>query len=613
MNILVLFFVLASNNRINTSFYTYHRVGGHSITDFYLNYVLNRYDLRFALEKRQDDFGLKSITFEIDSVLGDFRLALGEKPYHVRSSVSTNLSLWGLSLTSRGADIFLGKSRDHTTSLPPTFDENRYVAGVRLHRQLSPRIPLDFYILRRSDNNYATRVSSNNSLGINSEVKIGDKLTIDNRLWASHTEQGMGASYAFNGRFTAQKIGGHCHIMTMSRDFVPLSSVKMQRGSWFRLNTYQRPTEWLSFTQDLNYASLHDTRITLNTRLSPTPLPALTYSISLSRETVSQIIDGEWLYKKFGVSANYEVSTDKRAYGVRLTQQILNCQMWSSFQRRESDVWQFGLMFPFPRYFRFKGFFNYATRSDYCSHTTGFELSSRFFKDLNLHFTYEYIRQNESSDQFLSFSVSKTFDFERIGLSFISGRVFMDVNNNGIYDFGDSAMADIDVVVDGKSTAKTDRNGVYAFRFVRSGRHSINVNFGCMPAEIGTAHRTQSVDTRFLSQARINFPLEVMGSLRGTVYFDNNNNGQMDDSEEGVPNVVLALNGYLTTTDGDGKFRFANLASGTYMLEPKVLPPETVTTRQEFLYVYIRPGADFEHYTLGIMKKERPINKKVFD
>ncbi len=613
MNMLVLFFILAANNRVNTSFYTYHQIGGQSVTDLYFNYVLHRYDLRVALEKRQDQSGLKSISFGIDSAIGDFRLVLGEKPYHVRAPVTTNLNLWGLSLISRGADIFLGRIRDNTTSLPPTFNQNRYTVGARLHRQFLPRIPLDFYLMRRSDNTSLTRVSDNNSVGVNSEVRFGDNVTVDNRLWASHTERGIGASYAFNGRYTAEKYGGHCHLATMSRNYVPLSNLKMYRGTWLRLNTYEKPTDWFGFSQDIGYSSSGDRKLTLNTRLSPARLPVLTYGVSLSRARVTQIVDGEYCFKDFGISANYEWSNARRAYGLRLVQHIVNCQFWSSFQRRDADVWQFGLVFPFPNHVRFKGFLNFVTRAHYQSHTTGFEISSRFLRDLNLSFTYEYIHHNTASDQFLSLNISKTFDFDRIGLSFISGRVFMDVNNNGMYDYGDEPMPDVDVVIDGKSETKTDKNGIYSFHFVRSGQHSVNVNLGCIPAEIGTARRTQFLDTRLLSQARVNFPLEVLGSMSGTVYFDGNNNGQMDEEEDGIPNVVLSLNGYMTTTDKDGEFRFANLASGTYVLEPKVLPPETMATRQELLYVFIKPGAEVKDYTLGIAKKERPINKKVFD
>lgn len=613
MNIILLFLVVANNHRVNTSFYTYHRIGGYSVTDFYVDYLVNRYDLRLAMEKRHDQFGLKSVTLEIDSVFRDFRLALGEKSYHVRAPASTNLHLWGLSMTSHGFDIFTGRLRDNTTSLPPTFNENQYVAGFRIHRQVSPRIPLDFFLMRRSDTEYPNDVRSNNSAGVNSEMKVGDNLAVDNKLWISHTEQGLGTGYEFNGRYTAQKYGGHCHFTVMSRDYVPFSSTKTQPGKWLRLNTYQRPVDWLGFSQDLGYTSLHDTRLTVSTRLSPARFPVLTYSISFSKEKTSQVVDGEWYYKSFNVSANYERCSVQDEYGLKLAQRILNCQVWSSFQRRDSDVWQFGFMFPFPKYVRFKGFVNYAERADYHSHTTGFELSSNFFKDMNVHFTYEYIRNNSASGQFLSFSFSKTFDFNRVGLSFISGRVYMDVNNNGMYDFVDRVMPDIDVVIDGKSATKTDKNGIYIFAFVRSGRHSVYVNFGCMPAEIGTASRARTVDTRLLSQARIDFPLEVLGSVSGTVYYDHNNNGEMDEEEDGVPNVVLALNGYLTTTDKNGEFRFANLAAGTYVLEPKVLPPETFAARQEQLYLFVKPGAAFEGYKLRLVKQERPIKKTIFD
>ena len=121
------------------------------------------------------------------------------------------------------------------------------------------------------------------------------------------------------------------------------------------------------------------------------------------------------------------------------------------------------------------------------------------------------------------------------------------------------------------------------------------------------------MDTGFLSQTKIDFPLEVLGSVGGVVYYDINSNGERDDDEKGVPNAVLALNGYVTTTDRSGRFRFANLASGTYVLEPRILPPETIAARQELLYVYIVPGSHFSGFELGIVEKQRPVNKKVFD
>ena len=613
MNMLMLFVLLASGGRVHTSFYTCHKVGAYSISDLYFNYMMSRYDLRLNLQKRQDDFGLRSITLEVDSMFKDYRAALGEKSYHVRAPVSSVLNIWGLALLSRGADFFVGKIRDYTSSLPPTFEENKYAVGARFHRQLSYRIPLDIYIMRRSENPSPLRVSNNNALGLNSGMNLGDKLSFDTQLWTSLSDLGFGSSFAFNGRYTEEKYGGHCYITAISNNYVALSNIKMQPGTWFRITSYQHPTEWIGFSQDLGYSSFYDARLMLNTRIMKKPFPTLVYSVEFSRNIIDQSINTEYYYQNFTVSANYEWSKDQTAYGVKVAQRIGSCQIWSSFQRRNNDVWQFGYMFPFPRYLRFKGFLNYVTGSNYRNYSTGFELSARLIRDLYMHFSYEFMHHDATSDHLLSLSVSKTFDFDRLGFSFVSGRVFMDVNSNGMFDAGDRVVPDVTVVMDGKDEATTDKNGVYTFSFVKSGKHTLSVNLGCVPAEIGTAHRSHRLDTRFLSQTRLDFPLEVLGSVGGVVYYDVNNNGERDVDEKGVPNAVLALNGYMTTTDTNGRFRFANLASGTYVLEPRVLPPETIAAQRELLYVYIVPGSHFSGYELGVVEKQRPINKKVFD
>lgn len=615
MNFLMLFILLTSNGQVNASFYTYHKVDAYSLSDFYLNYALRRYDFRLALERRHDDFGLKSITLEVDSILGNYRLALGEKSYHIRGPVSSVLNIWGLALTGRDMDFVLGKERDYTPSLPPTFNDNKYTIGARFRRRMSYRIPIDFFLLRRSENPSQSRVTYNNALGINSEVKLSTEASLTTQLWTSHSELGLGGALAFSGRYTTQKYGGHCYVTAVSDNYAALSSIKVQRGSWFRLTSYQHPLEWLAFSQDVAYSSLYDSRLMLNTRLMRAPYPTLVYSVSFSRDPINQILNTEYFYKDFSVSGYYEWSSNKYAYGAKVAQQIQNCQIWSSYQSRDIDVWQFGFMFPFPRYVRCKVFLNYAARPSpsYSSHTTGFDLSSTFMRDLILNFTYEYAYHEVRSDHFLSLSVSKTFDFDRVGFSFVSGRVFMDVNSNGIYDAADKVVPDVTVVMDGKDEVTTNKDGNYTFSFVKSGKHTVDVNLGCIPAEIGTARRRQSVDTRFLSRARADFPLDVLGSIGGTVYFDGNNNGKRDADETGVPNVVLALNGHSTISDEDGRFRFANLASGTYILETLVLPPKTIAARQELLYVYILPGSHFSEYELGIIKKQRPVNKKVFD
>ena len=58
---------------------------------------------------------------------------------------------------------------------------------------------------------------------------------------------------------------------------------------------------------------------------------------------------------------------------------------------------------------------------------------------------------------------------------------------------------------------------------------------------------------------------QELGSLSGHVWYDRNKNGQVDEGETPIPNVVIRLsNGLTTTTDTDGFFIFENLPDGVY-------------------------------------------------
>ncbi|MEZ4656626.1 MAG: SdrD B-like domain-containing protein [Caldilineaceae bacterium] len=58
---------------------------------------------------------------------------------------------------------------------------------------------------------------------------------------------------------------------------------------------------------------------------------------------------------------------------------------------------------------------------------------------------------------------------------------------------------------------------------------------------------------------------QELGSISGHVWYDRNKNGQVDNGETPLPNVVIRLsNGLTTTTDTDGFFIFENLPDGVY-------------------------------------------------
>jgi hypothetical protein len=115
-----------------------------------------------------------------------------------------------------------------------------------------------------------------------------------------------------------------------------------------------------------------------------------------------------------------------------------------------------------------------------------------------------------------------------------------------------------------------------------------------------------------LKSSRLDFPIGELGSIEGYVFLDENKNGRMDAGEKGAPNVVLGVNGFATTTDERGKFRFANLMAGAYGMEVRVLPPETYLLTPELTYITLAPGEKFTDYHIGLLTRERPVKKKVF-
>lgn len=569
-----------------------------------------------ALEKRNDIAGIKSFGLEIDSVFEDYRLILGEKAYHINAPLSTTLNLWGLTLSHYDMDLLIGRTKDPTSLLPPTFKENNYTFGFRLRRNLSYRIPLEFYFLKKSDNHSTgSRVLNSNSFGTNTEIKLGENLLFSSQAWGSLSDLGFGSSFAIRGSYTSQRYGGHAFFRGIFDNYVNPENLLVQSGNWCALNFYERPSSWLGFSQDITYSSFYDMGFGSNVALTRAPLPGLAYGIYFSKRTelISQSIHSEWWYKKFNITGNYNWSKEKNEYGIKMSQSIKNFQIWSSGQWRDSEIFQFGILLPIHKKVRLKSFLNITKQKIYTYHSTGTQLGLDLIKNLSIQGTYEFIHHNSTDDHLVSLSLSNRVQFDQVGFGFIAGRVFMDINNNGRYDVDDQAIADIEVIIDGKEVAKTDKNGNYLFGFVRNGEHDIGLNLGSIPAEMGTEKRRYVVNTKFLSKARLDFPVAELGTIEGIIFYDDNKNGIWDKGEKGVPNVVLGLNGFLTTSNSEGKFRFTNLSSGTYCLEVRILPPETILPMPEPTYIYIKPGQKISDYEIGILKKERPVKKKVFE
>jgi hypothetical protein len=612
MNVFLIFFLVSTSGHATTSFYTFHKIGAYGISNFNLDLGMNRFGFRIGLEKRRDDFGIKSLTVSVDSIVRDFRLTIGEKSYFLHGPLSTTLNFWGLSLENRSGNFFIGKTEDPGSFLSPSFKENRYMIGCRLQGNISYYVPVELYLLRKSDSTNHSGILENNSLGTNIKANIGERLKLESHLWTSISEAGFGGTYALNACYNTQKYGGCTTFRTIFNKYVTPSNLMAQNGVWIKTCFYEKPLEWITFGQDISYSSFDDMGIGFNTSIYKLPFPGFSYGVNVSTRGVSQSVNTSYRYKDFLLSGGYGWSQNEKDIGIRINQTIQNFQFWTGFHIRDHFVYQFGGMIPFTPWIKVKNFFTFASQNGYITQSTGVTITLRLPQNFNIHSTYEWINYNEANEHFLSFNLTNNLLFEEIGFSFVSGKVFMDMNNNGIFDVEDRTVSDVDVILDGLQRVTTNKNGTYSFSFIKRGEHSIYVDLGCMPAEIGPGQRQYKVNTEFLRRVKINVPLEELGIIEGTIFYDDNGDGEKDHNESGVPNIVVTVNGSLSTTDKKGKYRIANLAPGVYTIGVKILPPETILAEPRYTYIHLKPGEKFLNKPLAVVKKTRPVNKTIF-
>jgi uncharacterized repeat protein (TIGR01451 family) len=175
-------------------------------------------------------------------------------------------------------------------------------------------------------------------------------------------------------------------------------------------------------------------------------------------------------------------------------------------------------------------------------------------------------------------------------LSSLSGFVYVDTNNNGTKDGGETPITGVSIILTGTDdqgpvslTTQTDSNGFYQFSGLRSGNYTISetqpANYLDGKDKIGSQGGVAGNDVLTIT----NLPLALNGinnnfgelapaGINGFVYLDANDNGIKEAGELGIPSVTITLTGQddlgsvsrTAITDPTGFYRFANLRPGTY-------------------------------------------------
>jgi uncharacterized repeat protein (TIGR01451 family) len=132
----------------------------------------------------------------------------------------------------------------------------------------------------------------------------------------------------------------------------------------------------------------------------------------------------------------------------------------------------------------------------------------------------------------------------------IYGTVFEDLDGNGLWDGDEVGLEGVTVTLDDTSSTTTDDYGSYTFSTATEAVHTVvetdpDGYFSTTPNEVhvevalGDGHQVDFGDAPNDSP---------FAAIFGTVFEDNNSDGQWDDDELGIQTVTVALSGDGTTT-----------------------------------------------------------------
>jgi hypothetical protein len=121
--------------------------------------------------------------------------------------------------------------------------------------------------------------------------------------------------------------------------------------------------------------------------------------------------------------------------------------------------------------------------------------------------------------------------------------------------------------------ALTDADGVYRFRHLPTGEYPLAPDVTSLPASYAEEPGTQIVRVTPGAQTRVNLVLVPYGGIKGRVCLEVA--GEATEERCGEVVAVVRLDGRLTATGRDGRFTFANVTPGRYVvtLETKLLGP----------------------------------------
>jgi hypothetical protein len=183
----------------------------------------------------------------------------------------------------------------------------------------------------------------------------------------------------------------------------------------------------------------------------------------------------------------------------------------------------------------------------------------------------------------------------RVVASSIGDRLWLDLNGNGVQDSNEPGIPGVTVnLYDDQdqliATATTDTNGNYLFPDLNAGDYRVEVDPNTLPEGISPTFDLDGIDSANNITGNLgqntdirtwDFGYRGTGSIGDTVWLDENENGEQDSGEAGMPNVPVEVTYYgpdgilgtdddiaiNLTTDQDGHYNLTGLPFGNYQVK----------------------------------------------
>lgn len=170
----------------------------------------------------------------------------------------------------------------------------------------------------------------------------------------------------------------------------------------------------------------------------------------------------------------------------------------------------------------------------------------------------------------------------------VKGRVFYDLNSNGVDDPDEPGLANAKIQLDANRAITTDAQGRFRFSSVTQGAHTVSLSADELGVELRASTSTeQSVSVSPRETVEVNFGVSNFGFIGGRIF----NNLRLAEQPEmkdapGVAGVRMRLrpagaeaspdSSRTQAVNADGEYEFRNLPPGSYLLELDLdsLPPD---------------------------------------